>query len=164
MSETDVQLAGELIFTEEQRNFLTFLFRKCRAKLTAEVKKSQRESCSSIFNLLNLILFDTCSDIVQKSDKPKSCFDKVLACGGKDGTEFAETLNEMQERQLLETMMKQAEEEVSKITTDPQLEMKKFIDELFEVLNKFAENTGEAEAGEKGEKEATEDAALDQPE
>lgn len=161
MSENDVQLAGELIFTEEQRKFLTFLFRKCKAKLTAEVKKSQQKSCSSIFNLLNTIMLDTCSEIVQKStNKPKSCLDKVFACGGKDGTEFAETLYEMQEKQLLEVMMKQAEEEVSKITTDPQLEMKKFIGEVFEVLNNFAENTGEEEAA---AKEATEDAALDQP-
>jgi hypothetical protein len=160
MSENDVQLSGELIFTEEQRTFLKFLLRKCKAKLTAEVKKSQHESCGSIFNLLNLILFDKCSEIVQKSDKPKSCLDKVFPCGGKDGTEFAETLNEMQEKQLLEAMMKQAEEEVSKLTTDPQLEMKKFIDEVFGVLNKFAEKTEEAEAGAKA---ATEDAALDQP-
>jgi hypothetical protein len=160
MSETDVQLSGELIFTEEERKFLTFLFRKCKAKLTAEIKKSQRESCSSIFNLLSLILFDTCSDIVQKNDKPKSCLDKVLACGGKDGTEFAETLNEMQEKQLLEAMMKQAEEEVSKITTDPQLNMKQFIDDLFNVLNTIADKTGEAVADDKEEEE---EAALEQP-
>lgn len=88
--------------------------------------------------------------------------EKVLSCGGKDGTEFAETLNEMQEKQLLEAMMAKAEEDIKKIATDPQLEMKKFIDEVFEILNKFAEKEESKENDE--EKAATEDAPQEQPE
>jgi len=128
---------GNLEFNDEQRKFLKLLLKKSKAKLIAEVKKSQQDSCTSIFNLLNQIVFDICSEIIDKSEKPKSCMEKVLSCGGKDGTEFLEVINDMQEKGLLEAMMKQAEAELGKITTNPQLEMKKFTNELFEMMDKF---------------------------
>jgi hypothetical protein len=123
-------------FNDEQCKFLKLLFKKSKAKLSADIKKSERESCTSIYGLLNQIVSDVCADIIKKSETPKSCMEKVLSCGS-DGTEFVELINEMQEGGQIDAMMKEAEGQVCKLTTNPQLEMKKFIDEIFEILNKY---------------------------